>query len=241
MEIAPGSKRRILGRLLERGERVFHPVEPEEDDAEPLACGAVLGVQFEPGARVLLGDLPIPSSLGHPGQPGERIPAGGELPLPDEYEERAAYVVSGTVECGEEQAERGRMLVFTPVFPWPCMPSAMRGWLSSAARRSTASGIFSGTSSRARRRESSRPSATGRKADSQSRRRRAGVHPASTVRTPPSGITSRIRSTVLSGGKTRIQIATTRASPHPRERPPAPFPTAPRSRRTRSRRARWRR
>jgi hypothetical protein len=42
------------------------------------------------------------------------IPAGGELTLPDEYEERAAYVVSGTVECGNEQAERGRMLVFTP-------------------------------------------------------------------------------------------------------------------------------
>ena len=42
------------------------------------------------------------------------IPAGGELPLPDEYEERAAYVVSGTVACGVEQAEHGRMLVFTP-------------------------------------------------------------------------------------------------------------------------------
>jgi redox-sensitive bicupin YhaK (pirin superfamily) len=42
------------------------------------------------------------------------IPQGGELPLPDEYEERAAYVVSGTVACGNEQAERGRMLVFTP-------------------------------------------------------------------------------------------------------------------------------
>lgn len=50
------------------------------------------------------------------------IPAGGELPLPDEYEERAAYVVSGTVECGNEQAERGRMLVFAPG-----VPVALRG------------------------------------------------------------------------------------------------------------------
>jgi redox-sensitive bicupin YhaK (pirin superfamily) len=45
------------------------------------------------------------------------LPAGSELPLPDEHEERAAYVVSGTVECGNEQAERGRMLVFTPGAP----------------------------------------------------------------------------------------------------------------------------
>ena len=42
------------------------------------------------------------------------LPAGSELPLPDEHQERAAYVVSGTVECGNQLAERGRMLVFTP-------------------------------------------------------------------------------------------------------------------------------
>jgi hypothetical protein len=42
------------------------------------------------------------------------MPAGSELPLPNEHEERAAYVVSGSVECGNERAERGRMLVFTP-------------------------------------------------------------------------------------------------------------------------------
>jgi len=45
------------------------------------------------------------------------LPAGSELALPDEHEERAAYVVSGTVECGNEVAERGRMLVFTPNAP----------------------------------------------------------------------------------------------------------------------------
>jgi len=42
------------------------------------------------------------------------IPAGCELPLPNEHEERAAYVVSGVIECGNERAEHGRMLVFTP-------------------------------------------------------------------------------------------------------------------------------
>ena len=42
------------------------------------------------------------------------LPAGSELALPDEHEERAAYVVGGTVSCGNERAERGRMLVFAP-------------------------------------------------------------------------------------------------------------------------------
>jgi hypothetical protein len=42
------------------------------------------------------------------------IAQGSELPLPDEHEERAAYVIGGTVQCGAERAERGRMLVFKP-------------------------------------------------------------------------------------------------------------------------------
>ena len=42
------------------------------------------------------------------------LPAGGELAVPAEHEERAAYVASGMVECGNERAERGRMLVFSP-------------------------------------------------------------------------------------------------------------------------------
>jgi redox-sensitive bicupin YhaK (pirin superfamily) len=37
-----------------------------------------------------------------------------ELPIPHEYEERAAYVVAGAIQCGRERAEAGRMLVFTP-------------------------------------------------------------------------------------------------------------------------------
>ncbi|MGA7540293.1 MAG: pirin family protein [Steroidobacteraceae bacterium] len=42
------------------------------------------------------------------------MPAGSELPLPEEHEQRAAYVVEGTVACGGEPAQRGRMMVLTP-------------------------------------------------------------------------------------------------------------------------------
>jgi redox-sensitive bicupin YhaK (pirin superfamily) len=40
------------------------------------------------------------------------MPAGYELPMPSEHEERAAYIIDGAVTCGGERAERGRMLVF---------------------------------------------------------------------------------------------------------------------------------
>ncbi|MBX7113217.1 MAG: pirin family protein [Myxococcaceae bacterium] len=39
--------------------------------------------------------------------------AGSELALPGGYAERALYVVDGALRCGAEQAEAGRMLVFT--------------------------------------------------------------------------------------------------------------------------------
>jgi redox-sensitive bicupin YhaK (pirin superfamily) len=42
------------------------------------------------------------------------LPAGRELALPNEHEERAAYVVDGAIACGSERAERGRMIVFAP-------------------------------------------------------------------------------------------------------------------------------
>lgn len=42
------------------------------------------------------------------------MPVGAELPLTDAYEERAAYVVRGAIGCGDERAEAGRMVVFTP-------------------------------------------------------------------------------------------------------------------------------
>lgn len=41
------------------------------------------------------------------------LPLGSELELPNEVE-RAALVVEGSIRCGAERAERGRMLVFTP-------------------------------------------------------------------------------------------------------------------------------
>ena len=40
------------------------------------------------------------------------LPAGCELPLPGEHAQRAGYVVAGAVICGNQRAERGRMLVF---------------------------------------------------------------------------------------------------------------------------------
>jgi redox-sensitive bicupin YhaK (pirin superfamily) len=40
------------------------------------------------------------------------IPAGVELPLPSEHEERAVYVIEGAICFGPERAEAGRMLVF---------------------------------------------------------------------------------------------------------------------------------
>lgn len=41
------------------------------------------------------------------------LPAGTSLVVPNE-QERAAYVVSGDVRCGEERASGGRLLIFTP-------------------------------------------------------------------------------------------------------------------------------
>lgn len=41
------------------------------------------------------------------------MPAGCNLAVPSEHDERAAYVVDGAVTCGNERAESGRMLVFT--------------------------------------------------------------------------------------------------------------------------------
>ena len=42
------------------------------------------------------------------------MPAGCELAIPREHEERAVYVVSGAIGCGAESAGPGRMLVFAP-------------------------------------------------------------------------------------------------------------------------------
>jgi len=45
------------------------------------------------------------------------VPAGGELSVPDDYAERAVYVVDGTIDCGPQRAESGRMLVLAEGAP----------------------------------------------------------------------------------------------------------------------------
>ena len=42
------------------------------------------------------------------------VPAGGECLLPGEHHEKAAYVVEGVVQCGEQRIEASRMAVFAP-------------------------------------------------------------------------------------------------------------------------------
>ena len=37
-----------------------------------------------------------------------------DLPIADQYEERALYVIDGAVRCGSDRAEAGRMFVFAP-------------------------------------------------------------------------------------------------------------------------------
>ena len=43
-----------------------------------------------------------------------RMSAGSELTLPEEYTDRAAYLVEGHVRPGGERSDRSRMLVFQP-------------------------------------------------------------------------------------------------------------------------------
>jgi redox-sensitive bicupin YhaK (pirin superfamily) len=98
-----------LPRRHEETEPEFH-----HHPARDLPAAEVAGVQV----RVLAGSAYGKTSPVRTFSPlfyvDAAIPAGGELPLPDEYEERAVYVAGGTVACGNERAERGRMLVFTP-------------------------------------------------------------------------------------------------------------------------------
>ncbi len=42
------------------------------------------------------------------------IPAGSELPIANDHEERAAYIVDGAVTCGSERADE-----FVPLPEWP--------------------------------------------------------------------------------------------------------------------------
>jgi redox-sensitive bicupin YhaK (pirin superfamily) len=42
------------------------------------------------------------------------ITSGAKLPLPDRYVERAAYIVSGTVEADDRMLGEGQLVVFEP-------------------------------------------------------------------------------------------------------------------------------
>jgi redox-sensitive bicupin YhaK (pirin superfamily) len=89
-----------------------------------------------------------------------------ELALPDDYEERAAYVADGVVSCGPERAQMGRMLVFAPGARAVLRADApARVMLLGGAPLDGERHIF-GTSSRAPRNGSSEPSGTGGKAAS---------------------------------------------------------------------------
>jgi redox-sensitive bicupin YhaK (pirin superfamily) len=46
-----------------------------------------------------------------------RLDAGAELPVPDEHEDRAAYVVTGAITIDGESFDAGAMIVFTPGSP----------------------------------------------------------------------------------------------------------------------------
>jgi redox-sensitive bicupin YhaK (pirin superfamily) len=46
-----------------------------------------------------------------------RLDAGAEIALPEAYEERAVYVVEGSVSAGAVRAEAGEMLVARPNAP----------------------------------------------------------------------------------------------------------------------------
>ncbi|HUF57011.1 MAG TPA: pirin family protein [Thermohalobaculum sp.] len=43
-----------------------------------------------------------------------RLEAGASLPLPDDHEDRAAYVLAGAIEVAGERSEPGAMMVFRP-------------------------------------------------------------------------------------------------------------------------------
>jgi len=141
MEIAPGAVNwMIAGRGITHSERTcaIERAKPAKglfgiqtwvalpDDAEETApgfehapAGALPVIEGE-GTRVRL-------ILGH--AYGEHAPvrtfsemvyadvaleAGAGLPLPDDHEDRAIYVLDGAVEVGGERYEAGRMMVFRP-------------------------------------------------------------------------------------------------------------------------------
>jgi len=92
---------------------------------------------------------------------------GAVLPLPDDHEERAAYVLDGEVEVAGDRFEPGRMLVFRAGDRLACAPGhEARGCRSWAGRRWMGRATCSGTSSPHRVSGLSRPRPTGKRAAS---------------------------------------------------------------------------
>jgi redox-sensitive bicupin YhaK (pirin superfamily) len=120
-ERTPPESRRVPGRL--HGLQLWLALPAAHEDTAPGFChhpGSRLPEVERGGSRlrVLAGsayDATSPvqtrSSLFYV---DVAMPAGAELPLPAEHEERALYVLTGSLSCGEERTGPGRMLVFAP-------------------------------------------------------------------------------------------------------------------------------
>lgn len=97
-----------LPREHEQVEPMFH-----HHPASSLPERMIDGVQV----RLLAGDafdMQSPVSLLSPlFYAAVAMPGGARLALPTEHEERAAYIVSGALRCGDARAQAGSMLVFT--------------------------------------------------------------------------------------------------------------------------------
>ena len=118
-ERTPQSRRAAESRL--HGLQIWVALPAVEEEAEPAFHhhpGATIPELERDGAslRVLAGSAygaTAPVAVASPMfYVDAAIPAGAELGLTDEHEERAVYVVRGEIGCGDERAGAGRMLVF---------------------------------------------------------------------------------------------------------------------------------
>ena len=94
-----------------------------DEEREPTFAhhaAATLPVVERPGARltIILGESygqRSPVQILSPTLYVEaRLEAGAELPLPDEHQERAAYVVDGAISVGERRFGEAEMVIFAP-------------------------------------------------------------------------------------------------------------------------------
>ena len=94
----------------------FEEVEPSfhHHTAETLPAVTLPGARL----RVLVGAAYAVASPVHAFSPmfyvEARLEAGAEIAVPADYEERAAYVVRGSVACDEQRVEPGETIVLRP-------------------------------------------------------------------------------------------------------------------------------